>query len=59
MAGNFQLCVYHVAGIRMIKSGVDGLSREDTSENIVRDSSVLTCIHIHLSPVERSIGVLP
>ena len=58
MNGEFTLHVYHVAGTRMIASGIDGLSRGDKSEGIARGVSVLNFIPIHQSPIERSIKVL-
>ena len=58
MNGEFTLHVYHVAGTRMIASGIDGLSRGDKSEGIARGASVLNYIPIHQSPIERSNEVL-
>ena len=59
MKGDFTLHVYHVAGTRMIECGIDGLSRGDKSEGIARGVPVLNFIPIHLSPVQRSPGILP
>ena len=49
MTGDFTLNVYHVAGTRMISSGIDGLSQGDKSEGIAQGVSVLKFIPIHLS----------
>ena len=54
MTGEFVLHVYHVAGTRMIASGIDGLSRGDKTEGIARGVSVLNFIPIHQSPIQRS-----
>ena len=58
MSGDFTLHVYHIAGTRMIESGVDGLSRGDKSEGIAKGIGVLKFVPIHLNPVERSPGIL-
>ena len=57
MHEDFSLFVYHVAGTRMISSGVDGLSRGDKGEGINQGKSVLEFIPIHLNPLERSVSV--
>lgn len=54
MNGDFTLHVYHVAGTRMIESGVDGLSRGDKSEGIAKGVGVLEFVPIHLNGMERS-----
>ena len=54
MNGDFTLFIYHVAGTRMIQSGVDGLSRGDKAEGIALGRSIASFIPIHLSPMERS-----
>jgi hypothetical protein len=54
MQCNFDLYVYHIAGTRMIESGIDGLSRGDKSEGFAKGESILTHIPIHLKPTERS-----
>ena len=54
MQGNFTLFFYHVAGTRMIASGVDGLSRGDKTEGVAKGLSVLDFVPIHLNPLERS-----
>ena len=57
MNGEFTLHVYHVAGTRMIASGIDGLSRGDKSEGIAKGDSIINFIPIHQSPLERSKGL--
>jgi hypothetical protein len=54
MKGDFQLHVFHVAGTRMIESGIDGLSRGDKLEGIGKGVSVTKFVPIHLAPMERS-----
>ena len=54
MTGDFTLHVYHVAGTRMIESGIDGLSRGDKSEGIAKGVGMLKFIPIHLNGMERS-----
>ena len=58
MDGEFTLHVYHVAGTRMIASGIDGLSRGDKTEGISRGISVLNFVPIHQSPIERSNAIV-
>ena len=58
MNGEFVLHVYHVAGTRMIASGIDGLSRGDKTEGIARGISVLNFIPIHQTPIQRSAKLL-
>jgi hypothetical protein len=54
MEGDFTLHVYHVAGTRMIESGIDGLSRGDKLEGIAKGERINNFIPIHLDPLERS-----
>ena len=54
MHEGFELYVYHIAGTRMIESGIDGLSRGDKFEGIARGVPMLNYVPIHLSPIERS-----
>ena len=54
MAGTFTLYFYHIAGTRMIASGIDGLSRGDKAEGISKGISIMEFIPLHLSPMARS-----
>ena len=54
MEGTFTLYFYHVAGTRMIASGIDGLSRGDKAEGVSRGMSIMDFIPLHLSPMTRS-----
>ena len=54
MRGNLRLHVYHVAGTRMIESGIDGLSRGDLTEGVSKGSSIMQFVPIHESPIARS-----
>ena len=58
MTGNFSLFVYHVAGTRMIQSGIDKLSCGDKAEGISLGLSLGTFIPIHLNPLDQSLGLL-
>jgi len=53
MEGCFILHVYHVAGTRMIATGIDGLSRGDKSEGIMNGLDIRSFIPLHLRPTER------
>jgi hypothetical protein len=57
MQRSLELFVYHVAGTRMIECGIDGLSRGDKFEGIARGVPLLHYIPIHLTPMERSLGL--
>ena len=52
------LHVVHVAGTRMIKSGVDGLSRGETGEGVMQGKEMLSFIPLHLDAMERSNGAV-
>ena len=54
MKGTLILHVIHIAGTRMIESGIDGLSRGDKTEGISRGMDILNFVPLHLSPVRRS-----
>ena len=58
MSESFILHVIHVAGTRMIECGVDGLSRGDKNEGVMKGVPLLAHVPIHLSPVERSSRLL-
>ena len=57
MGGDFELFVYHVAGTRMIESGIDGLSRGDMGTGVSRGEAIGTFVPLHQTPEERSPGV--
>ena len=44
----------HVAGSRMIAQGTDGLSRGDLGEGVMKGSSMLSFVPLHLSSLTRS-----
>ena len=48
------LHVIHVSGKRMIKSGIDGLSRSDHSTGVMAGEDVLDFVPLHQSALERS-----
>ena len=48
----------HVAGTRMITSGVDGLSRGETGEGVVQGKEILSFIPLHLDALERINGAV-
>jgi len=45
---SFILHVIHISGTRMIASGIDGLSRGDTTEGIMAGESMLSFVPLHL-----------
>jgi len=51
MMGDFHFHLIHVAGTRMTAQGTDGLSRGSLSEGIMRGSSMLSFVPLHLSPL--------
>ena len=54
----FVLHVIHIAGTRMIASGIDGLSRGDTSEGIMAGENILSFVPLHLTASERCAKLL-
>jgi hypothetical protein len=54
----FILHVLHVSGRRMIQQGTDGLSRGDTTSGVLRGSSMLEFVPLHLSASQRSSALL-
>ena len=54
MNGDFILHVFHVAGTRMIASGIDGLSRGDKLEGVMKGTNILNFVPIHKFPFDRS-----
>ena len=57
MSGNFTLHVFHIAGTRMIECGIDGLSRGDKLEGVMKGEELLSFVPIHKSPLERNAQV--
>ena len=52
------LHVVHVAGTRMIKSGVDGLYRGETGEGAMQGKEMISFIPLHLDALERRNGAV-
>jgi len=50
----FKIHFIHVAGSRMIAQGTDGLSRGDLSEGVMKGTSMLSFIPLHLTAFDRS-----
>lgn len=53
MTGMFTLYIIHIAGTRMIESGIDGLSREVKEEAIVLGKDIMDCAPLNLPPLTR------
>jgi len=58
MQFSLHLHVIHVSGLRMIAQGTDGLSRGDLDTGVMRGTSMLSFVPLHLSAMERSEGLL-
>jgi len=61
MTGGLRLHMSHIAGTRMIASGIDGLSRGNTTEGLMLQPSVSAFsafVPLHLSPIQRSPALL-
>ena len=58
MSGDIILHIIHISGKRMIKSGIDGLSRGDTNEGIAAGHALLRYVNLHRSVVARSPGIV-
>ena len=54
MRGNLILHVIHIAGTRMIRMGIDGLSRGDNHEGVASGRNMVEFMDLHLSAFERS-----
>ena len=54
MKGDLILHVIHIAGTRMIKMGIDGLSRGDNHEGVAAGKNMVEFMDLHLSAFERS-----
>ena len=59
MTGDFVLHVIHCAGTRMKAQGTDGLSRADLTEGVMRGSSILSFVPLHLNAIERNPKIKP
>jgi hypothetical protein len=59
MAGSLFIHLVHVAGTRMIWSGVDGLSRGDHNAGIMAGEEMLSFVPLAQSAAERSSRLLP
>ena len=53
MQGGLKLYLIHIAGERMIQTGIDALSRGDENQGIMQGMHILDFIPLHLSPTER------
>lgn len=53
LTGKFKLHLIHVAGTRMIDTGIDGLSRGDESTGIMAGIAMLDFVPLHLTAVAR------
>lgn len=53
LRGNFLLHLYHIAGTRMIESGIDGLSRGELHVDSL-DRAIPIIMPLHLLPIQRS-----
>ena len=54
MNAGMSLHIIHISGKRMILSGVDGLSRGDSTTGIMARENALSFVPLHLSALERS-----
>jgi hypothetical protein len=59
MEGNLFVHLVHVAGTRMISSGVDGLSRGDHNAGAMADESMPSFVPLSQNASERSAALLP
>jgi hypothetical protein len=59
MEGNLFIHFVHVAGTRMISSGVDGLSRGDHNAGAMAGESMLSFVPLSQNASERSAALLP
>ena len=57
MDGHLLIHLVHVAGTRMIESGVDGLSRADKTAGVMKGESMMNYVPLHLAPQEREPGL--
>jgi hypothetical protein len=59
MEGNLFIHLVHVAGTRMILSGVDGLSRGDHNTGVMAGESMSSFVPLSQNASERSVALLP
>ena len=59
MEVGMSLHIIHISGKRMILSGVDGLSRGDSTTGIMAGHNALSFVPLHLSALERSVSLAP
>jgi hypothetical protein len=59
MKGQLFIHLIHVAGTRMIWSGVDGLSRGDHNGGVMAGEDMLSFVPLSQSAAERSSSLLP
>ena len=58
LVGGFKLHVVHVAGTRLIETGIDGLSRGDDGSGVMAGIPLLSFVPLHLSATERQPGLV-
>ena len=59
LEGEIILHMIHVSGKRMIVSGVDALSRGDTTKGVMQENIMLTYFPFHLGADQRSDTLAP
>ena len=59
LEGEIILHMIRVSGKRMIVSGVDALSRGDTTKGVMQENSMLTYFPFHLGADQRSDTLAP
>ena len=59
MEGDLFIHLVHVAGTRMIWSGIDGLSRGDHNAGVMAGEAVLSFVPLSQNAAERSTSLLP
>lgn len=58
MSLSAELIVVHISGLRMIESGVDGISRGDMNAGIMAGQAIESFMPLHLHAIDRSVGLL-
>ena len=59
LEGRIILHMIHVSGKRMIVSGVDALSRRDTTRRVMQGNNLLSYFPFHLDADQRSSALVP